>query len=79
LISNVRSFRSGSVPDWIKSDKEESSVFADITDEIGASYKAGFKLKNIRRDFFINDKPQMGLKISSSELELFPITQVLMN
>ncbi|MEI6093781.1 MAG: hypothetical protein WCQ47_08935, partial [bacterium] len=56
LMSNIRSFRAGSVQEWVQDGKQESSVMAEVSDELG-SYKAGFKLKNGRRDFFINDKP----------------------
>ncbi|MCX6112182.1 MAG: DNA replication and repair protein RecF [Proteobacteria bacterium] len=61
LMSNVRSFRSGSVPDWIQKGKEESSVMAEVDDDLG-SYKAGFKLKNGKREFLINEKQTEGIK-----------------
>ncbi|MEI6079404.1 MAG: DNA replication and repair protein RecF [bacterium] len=61
LMSNTRSFRSGSVPDWIQSGKEESKVTGEISDELG-EYSLGFKLKTNRKELFINEKPVSGLK-----------------
>jgi DNA replication and repair protein RecF len=61
LMSNVRSFRSGSVPDWVQNGKTESRVASEISDELG-SYKAGFRLKGGRREFFINEKQTDGIK-----------------
>jgi DNA replication and repair protein RecF len=61
LMSNIRSFRSGNVPDWVQNGKDESYVGASIDDELGP-YKTGFKLKNGRREFFINEKQTNGIK-----------------
>lgn len=61
LMSNLRSFRAGNVQDWVQNDKQDSSVMAELSDEFG-DYKAGFKLRNGRREFFINDKPVDSIK-----------------
>ncbi len=54
LLANLKSFRAGGISDWIKNDKNESSVAVEIKDDLG-TYRTGYKLSRDRRNYFIDN------------------------
>ena len=61
LTSNIRSFRSGGISDWINKDEKECFVSADIEDNLG-DYNVSYALAKNERRFFINKNKLTGIK-----------------
>lgn len=61
LTANLRSFRSGNHPEWIRSGSKYSHVSALIKDEL-STYKIGYHLSRNERRYFIDTNKTAGLK-----------------
>lgn len=69
LMANVRSFRNGSICDWIKSDKKSSYVCGKVEDELGP-YELSYSLTKNERKYSIDDNRLKSIKEIISRLRI---------
>ncbi len=61
LATNIRSFRTGSISDWVRKDQKQAFVSAKITDTLG-DYTIGYSLDKNERKFFIDKNKLNGIR-----------------
>jgi len=61
LTTNIRSFRTGNIADWIRKDQKQAYVSAKIADNLG-DYTIGYSLDKNERKFFIDKNKLKGIR-----------------